>query len=115
MGIVGKLQLPPGKYAIFAKINIGFIESDAQLDFAECRLIAESDVDRGTAADDDDNSVAEVISLTLLHEFAEGGFVEMACTDNGGLEDPDFADASWSDLRITAIKLSEFQNGPLLQ
>ena len=39
----------------------------------------------------------------------------MACTDFGGIDSPDFADAIWSDLRITAIKLGEFQNGPLLQ
>ena len=63
-----------------------------------------------------DDFIDGVISLTLLHEFADEGFAEMACTDFGGIDEAaDFADAIWSDLRITAIKLGAFQNGPLLQ
>jgi hypothetical protein len=115
-GTVGKLQLPPGKYAIVAKITIDFIESDSDAQRAVCRLIAESDVDEGRIGTNAGDDVIDgVISLTLLHEFADEGFVEMSCTDFGGIDSPDFADAIWSDLRITAIKLSAFQNGPLLQ
>ena len=58
---------------------------------------------------------AGVISLTLLHEFADEGFAEVACADFGSDPDLDFADAAWTNLRITAIKLGSFQNGPLLQ
>ena len=114
LGTVGKLQLPPGKYAIFAKITIDFFEADSDAERVICRLIAESDVDSGRLGTNEGGDVTNgVISLTLLHEFAEDGFAEMACTDFGGIDD--FADAVWSELRITAIKLSEFQNGPLLQ
>jgi hypothetical protein len=114
-GTVGKLLLPPGQYAIFAKINIDFIEVDADVDVAECTLIAESDVDRGVIVDDDDHSAGGVISLTLLHEFAVEGFAEVACSDFGSNSIVDFGDAAWSNLRITAIKLDAFQNAPLLQ
>jgi len=114
--ILGKLQLPPGKYAIFAKITINFFEFDSDAERAECRLIAAPDVDVGLLGTNAGGDVTDgVISLTLLHEFAENGFVEMECTDFGGINGPDFADAIWSDLRITAIKLDSFQNGPLLQ
>ena len=115
LATVGKLLLPPGKYAVFAKINIAFIEDDADFDFAECRLIAESDVDAGVVQDDDDQFFGGMISLTLLHEFAGDGFAEVACSDFGSDEGADFGDAAWGDLRITAIKLGSFQNGLLLQ
>jgi hypothetical protein len=116
MATIGRLQLPPGKYAIFAKISIHFAESDSDLERAECRLIAGSDVDAGRLGTNTGGDFSEgVISLTLLHEFADDGFAEIACTDFGGFDAPDTADAIWSDLRITAIKLDAFQNAPLLQ
>ena len=116
LATIGELQLPPGKYAIFAKITIDFFESDSDAERASCRLIAGSDVDAGRLGTNGGGDVTNgVISLTLLHEFAEDGFAEMVCTDFGGIDSPDFADAVWSDLRITAIKLDSFENGPLLQ
>ena len=56
------------------------------------------------------------MSLTLLHEFAENGFAEMECTDSAGTRRVQTSRTHFGgDLRITAIKLGEFQNGPLLQ
>jgi hypothetical protein len=114
---VGKLRLPAGKYAIFAKIQIhgGADEISADTEFAVCRLIAESDVDEGiVSVFDGAYGVDGVISLILLHEFSGEGFAEVACTDLGSAPPPsDYADSRWSDLRITAIKLGSFENVPL--
>jgi len=112
---VGKLLLPAGKYAILAKIQISFHEHDSDAELAECRLIAESDVDLGTLSGEGGEGTDGVISLTLLHEFADEGFAEVACADFGSDPDLDFSDGTWTNLRITAIKVGELQNGPLLQ
>jgi hypothetical protein len=115
-GTIGTLQLPAGKYAIFAKVNFNFIENDSALDFVLCSLIAESDVDRGAlGTQDGGEQPTGVLSFILLHEFAVDGVVEVACSDGGDDELFDHSDAAWSNLRITAIKLDSFQNGPLLQ
>jgi hypothetical protein len=113
---IGRLLLPAGKYAIFAKVWIYFVELDSDLDGVICTLSADSDADRGRLSTrEGGNTTAGVISLMLLHEFTGDGFAEMSCEDNGGDELLDHSDASWSNLRITAIKLGSFQNGPLVQ
>jgi hypothetical protein len=113
LATIRKLLLPAGKYAVFAKISIAFDEADADFAFVSCRLIAESEVDEGTLFRvDHDANHGGVLSLTLLHQFAGEGFAEIACEDMGG--EDDFSDAHWSNLRITAIRLGSFQNGPLL-
>jgi hypothetical protein len=114
MATLGKLLLPAGKYAIFAKIKITNAEFDADLTLVVCRLIAESDVDEGNVLGEG-KFVGGVISLNLLHEFAAEGFAQVACTDFGSASNADYADAVWEGLRITAITLGSFQNGPLLQ
>jgi hypothetical protein len=108
------LPLPAGKYAIFAKIQINFFEFPADAHDAYCVLRAGSDVDVGWSfLGDGDHQAFDAMSLMLLHEFDGDGFAEVACTDFGDDPTNDYADAVWSNLRITAIKLGSFENVPL--
>ena len=114
-GTVGRLLLPAGKYAIFAKINIKFDELNSDIEQAVCSLIAGDDFDSGFRSSiNAGGNTMGVISLMTLHEFAADGYAEMACWDFGHDDLADMADASWSELRITAIKLGSLQVGPLL-
>jgi hypothetical protein len=114
MGTIKKLLLPAGKYAIFAKIHVRFVEIYSALNNVECELRAESDVDSGIFADIDGGEVpSTTMSFMLVHEFTGEGFVELACHDSGDDQDIDFSDAEWSNLRITAIRLGSFENVPL--
>lgn len=118
LATVGKLLLPAGKYAIFAKIHIwsGLDEPDSSTETAYCRLIAESDFDFGGLAANGGELGIGVISLSLLHEFTGEGFAEVACEDLASDDSVhDYADSRWSDLRITAIKLGSFENVPLMR
>ena len=77
--------------------------------------MAEGDFDSGSRSSlSSGGNTSGVISLMLLHEFAADGHAEMACWDHGHDDLADMADASWSKLRITAIKLGLLQDGPLL-
>jgi hypothetical protein len=116
MQTIRKLFLPEGTYAIFAKVTIGYTEVDSDVRDTACQLMAESDVDFGRTSDfEGDSFGAGVISLMLVHEFTVGGLVEFACADGGDDSGLDHNDASWSDLRITAIRLGSFLNVPLMQ
>jgi hypothetical protein len=125
-GTVGKLALPPGKYAIFAKIQIlgSADEMDSDSEFAFCELRAEPDVAPDLIGDFDSGTIHTrnggehlegVISMMLLHDFPREGFAEVACTDFGNDTDIDYADSRWSDLRITAIRLGSFEDVPLIR
>jgi hypothetical protein len=110
------LPLPAGKYAIFAKIQIDFAEFPAEAHDAVCVLRAGSDVDTGQMfLGEGDHQAFDVMSLMLLHEFDGEGLAEVACQDFGYDDPNDYADAVWSNLRITAIKLGSFENVPLAQ
>lgn len=114
MAPIKRLLLPAGKYAIFAKIDVRFDEIHAAVNVVQCDLRAESDVDSGKFGDIDGGEVpSTTMSFMLVHEFAGEGFVELACGDGGNDAGLDFSDASWSNLRITAIKLGSFENVPL--
>jgi hypothetical protein len=113
---LGKLPLPAGSYAIFAKLDIKVENPTADVLLVQCHLNAESDVDTGIVssieADDQDNGV---ISLNALHEFASDGFAEVTCDDAQAFDPDLFTNAKWSNLRITAIRLGNFTNQPLMQ
>jgi hypothetical protein len=111
---IGRLFLPAGKYAIFAKVNV-FIELSSERTFSvHCHLNAESDVDTAQIHSfESDDYPAHVISLNLLHEFVTDSFTEVACDDGQGDNPDDNSEAKWGNLRITAIRLGAFQNLPL--
>jgi hypothetical protein len=105
------LSLPAGKYAIFAKIQIRFIEHPAEAQDVYCELRAGSDVDTSWIfIGEGDHSTYDVLSFMLVHEFGTEGVAEVACADFGHNDPNDYADATWSNLRITAIKLDSFEN-----
>jgi hypothetical protein len=111
---IKKLIVPAGKYAIFAKIHLRFVEPHSELDYVFCQLRAESDVDWEILGTLDGGEKTEgTMSLMLVHEFTGEGFVELWCEDRGEYELLDYSDAEWSNLRITAIKLGSFENVPL--
>ena len=72
--------------------------------------MAEDDFDNGYRSSlNSGGNTRGVISLMLLHEFTADGYAEVACWDFGHDDLADLADASWSKLRITAVKLGSFQ------
>ena len=92
---VGQLRLHPGKYAIFAKIQISGSadEMDSDTEYAYCQLTADSDFDSGLIyTREGGDHINGVISLMLLHEFASEGLVDVSCADHGDDAGHDYAD-----------------------
>jgi len=90
---VATLDVAPGAYVIFAKIDL---QSDQQ-DSSRCRLTAEASIDesnRGLRA----NGTGEAHNLQLAHTFTQAGPVSLSCRTSAG---------SWSasDTKILAIKV----------
>jgi hypothetical protein len=109
---IGQIDLPAGKYAIFAKVNIISTRGD---DFSqvECRLMAESDADEGNLGDTTGENLRGEITLHLAHEYFVSGAAAVACTDNESQNnDATYNKAVWNNLRITAIRLGELTSGP---
>ena len=109
---IGHIDLPPGSYAIFGKINL--ISSRGE-DFShvECRLIAEDDVDEGNLGDTTGENLRGEITLQLAHEYSTAGAATVACTDNESQNNgATYNGAAWNNLRITAISLGELTTGP---
>jgi hypothetical protein len=94
---VATLQIAPGAYVIFAKIDL---QSDQQ-DSSRCRLTAEASIDesnRGLRA----NGTGEAHNLQLAHTFTQPGAVSLACRTSSG-------NWSASDTKILAIKVGSAQ------
>lgn len=94
---VAALNVAPGAYVIFAKIDL---QSDQQ-DSSRCRLTAEASIDesnRGLRA----NGTGEAHNLQLAHTFTQAGPVALSCRTSSG---------SWSasDTKILAIKVGSAQ------
>ena len=100
--VEGSLNLPPGSYAIFAKVTLfqpGTQEANLS---ASCKLEAGADMDFAFVhiPVDSLSNKASVITLQLMHSFGTfSGAATVSC------EDSDTGDAGGSNLTITAIRL----------
>jgi hypothetical protein len=102
---VARLDLSAGSYAIGAKLYAGV--PTAQQGFLEtvrCDLVAGSDVDR-VYYDHDARTAFGVLTLSLVHQFAAAGSVNLNCGHA-------FANGSTTlgSIRITAIRVSSVSN-----
>jgi hypothetical protein len=108
---IGHIDLPPGKDAVFAKVNIdvGGLEDYSD---TRCQLQADNDVDEGRVANNTGDRLLGEITLELTHEFPEGGTAVMQCTSvPPGFGPPeDFNGAAWDNLRITEIGLGRLES-----
>jgi hypothetical protein len=100
---VGTLNLPAGKYAIFAK---GWVDSHGgSPQHVHCALVAGGDIDHTrTQTGEFDASV----SLQVVHSFGSAGSVTLECADDGGAGNND-AQIQW--VKITAIRANALTNG----
>jgi hypothetical protein len=118
LSTIGSLSLPPGKYAIFAKL---FLEqgssntSKVQPNKVSAKLEAGNDFDVsstlvGLAVNGNPFlSNAETVSLNVVHDFPKGG---SAVVKLDKLPDTTLH-LTWSFLKITAIQVDSLQNTPI--
>ncbi len=118
LNTIGSLPLPPGKYAIFAKL---FIEqgsantNQVQPNKVSAKLEAGNDNDVSSALiglainGNPFLSNAETISLNVVHDFPKGG---SAVVKLDKLPDTTLH-LTWSFLKITAIQVDDLQNSPI--
>jgi hypothetical protein len=94
---IAGLEVAPGSYVVFAKIDM---QSDQQ-DSSRCQLAAEGALDesnRGLRA----NGTGEAHNLQLAHTFAQAGTIALSCRTSAG-------NWSASDTKILAIKVGSAQ------
>ena len=103
LGTVGTLNLPAGKYAIFAK---GWVDSHGgSPQHVHCALVAGGDVDHTrTQTGDFDAS----LSLQVVHSFGSSGSATLECADDSGAGNND-TQIQW--VKITAIRAPALTNG----
>jgi hypothetical protein len=115
---IAKLDVPAGNYAIMAKLVVRANQLDGipitQKAFAFCKLAAGNDFDNSSALleVEDDRITSElhndevVLSLQLVHRFAESGEVVLRCGDFA------FGDATMEgrNLKIIAMEAASISN-----
>ena len=104
----GKLALPAGSYAIFAKIGAFQLDVDEDLLHVVCELDTGTDKDTAIVRTLGDtagggplptNAAHATLSMQLVHDYSSAGNAAVNC------EDQDVGDARSRALRITAIEL----------
>ena len=112
---IGSLNLPAGSYVILAKLNVlqqsGIGEQNL---LVACKLQAGGDFDLANVhvLGDDNGGAAgtaaeEPIFMNIVHTFSSADHASVIC------KDADVGDARWSDLKITAFKVSGISNKSL--
>lgn len=103
---IARLDVPPGDYAIFAKL---MLENSVGTDRVDCRLSAEADFDAGAAVVEDDLlpfiGYTDTLNLNVVHHFDDPGVVALACQ----AFDPDFS-TRYRNLKIIAVQASGISN-----
>jgi hypothetical protein len=96
----GSLALPPGFYAIFAKIVLRQDDIDADRLWVECQLEqGGTQLDLSREAQDDGIAPLTTLSMQSVRLLISNGSVSVNCRDG------DVGDVRGSDLSITAIRL----------
>jgi hypothetical protein len=102
---VAQLNVPAGKYAIFAKLFMGPPFSGLN-EAVRCELIAGVDFDR-TQVNHDAEIAFAALSLEVVHEFPTAGSVSLNC---GQLFTP--GATSLGFVKITAVGVASLTNTP---
>lgn len=102
---VGRLNLPAGSYAVFAKLNVAVAGGDNET--IRCYLKAGGDFDRSIA--NHDGTIAAVpMSLNVVHTYAAPGVVTLTCG-----HDVTRGSTPLTFIKITAIRASSLSNTPM--
>ena len=100
---VGTLNLPAGKYAIFAK---GWVDSHGgSPQHVHCALVAGGDIDHARTQTGEFDAT---LSLQVVHSFGSSGNATLECADDSGGENND-TQIQW--VKITAIRAPALTNG----
>jgi hypothetical protein len=123
---IGSLQLPAGKFAVFAKLTVRNADGvdrrshpvrcrlKAGDDFDEARIVVENEQDRNNnGVPDRDAATSLVMNLMVVHAFTEPGGATLFCVD--GTTDPEFpglqdGDVKYENLKIIAVEASSISN-----
>jgi hypothetical protein len=105
---VGHLDLPAGKYAIFAKAWLEN-QSAATATTASCTLMAGTDSDIVTLKLETTgtNAFRGTVALEVTHEFTSAGAAQLLCATGSGVT------IHANDAAITAIEVGTVSSGPL--
>ena len=91
------LALPPGKYAIFGRVQISWQPGSATY-FAICRLVAGTKAELISVSGEGVHN--DIGTLTLLADLPAAANVSLTCADLVGSQ------ARWSKARLTAVQAS---------
>jgi hypothetical protein len=106
---IAYLPVPAGKYAIFAKLWVAN-QIGSSPNFVHCKLSAGIDFDRSQVmlGEQAEGGSEATFGLHVIHEFTADSRITFGCSDNV------LGSASqWGDLKITAMRVSSLENGPL--
>lgn len=97
------LNLPAGRYAIFAKGMIN--NNDAEIESFSCQITAgaSSDSTQTLTIDSQAGDDREMVNLNVLHDFAAAGPATFSCSSTA-------ASANVGNPRLTAIKVGAVTN-----
>ncbi|MCT9931667.1 hypothetical protein N5079_15745 [Planotetraspora sp. A-T 1434] len=104
---VGRLNLPAGKYAIFAKLFIGLPLPSGLKTTVRCALWAGVDNDQ-SIVDHDGNISGVPIALNVVHDFTTPGQAVLTCG-----HDVVSGQTDLGMIKITAISTGSLVNVPL--
>jgi hypothetical protein len=125
---LGSLTLPPGDFAIFAKLTVRNVDNIddqshpvrcrliAGADFDEARVVVEDEQDRnGNGVPDRDGATSLVMHLMVVHTFNESGGASFFCVDgtpaNAGAGIPATdGDVKYENLKIIAVEAGSISN-----
>jgi hypothetical protein len=116
---IAKLELPAGSYAISAKLVVEAKQGEEfptpRKEFAVCRLLAGNDFDESSVlleVEDDRPIIVStndqvVLSLQVVHRFAEAGQAVLRCSKGAFAGDPPM---EISNIKVVAIEGSSVSN-----
>jgi hypothetical protein len=91
---IGRLSLPAGRFAIFAKVLL----SGNDIDYSDlCKLVAGGDSDFASASG---SRVTSMAALTVVHESTQPSTVELQCYSPSGHR------GSWYAAKITELQVA---------
>jgi hypothetical protein len=91
-------NLPPGAYAMFAKVVLGRMTSTEDDISADCKLIAGNDSDLTATAIPLNSTIVDV-SLSVVHTYTSSGVATLQCTNQDN-------NVSASDIKLIALPLA---------
>jgi len=121
LGVVAQLPLPPGNYAIFAKLTLRKGDAEVSPSVAQvfCRLVAGADFDEATAVLEPFDTESALfggqgtntfgLNLEVVHHFDGPSRALLFCSDTTLFFFPS-GDVVYRDLKIVAIRGASLSN-----